>query len=179
MLSDYCKEISNKHGISVSGFKKLVLNLSNKSKYVIHNWNLQLCLKLGMRPRKSHRVRKFKRSHRLKQYINFIVEKEKWCKQQSWENFFKLMDNSVYSKARENLRNRVDLKLVANSKDYKKSVTEFCFAKDILQKIKCSSQNQYWGLINHLMWKRSCYNDKRYILDDEITSLAYRHKLIN
>ena len=37
MLSDYCKEISNKHGISVSGFKKLVLNLSNKSKYVIHN----------------------------------------------------------------------------------------------------------------------------------------------
>lgn len=89
------------------------------------------------------------------------------------------MDNSVYSKARENLRNRVDLRLVANSKDYKKSVTEFCFAKDILQKIKCSSQNQYWGLTNHLMWKRSCYNDKRYILDDEITSLAYRHKRIN
>ena len=40
MLSDYCKEISDWYDIKVGGVKKLIPNLSDKVKYVVHYKNL-------------------------------------------------------------------------------------------------------------------------------------------
>ena len=40
MLSKYCSDIGNEHGIKVGGVHKLVPNLGNKSKYVVHYRNL-------------------------------------------------------------------------------------------------------------------------------------------
>ena len=36
MLSNYSSDIANKHGIKIDGVNKLVQNLGNKSKYVLH-----------------------------------------------------------------------------------------------------------------------------------------------
>ena len=36
MLSKYCKEIADKYEIKVGDVKKLIPDLSNKSKYVLH-----------------------------------------------------------------------------------------------------------------------------------------------
>ena len=36
MLSNYCCKILNKYGINVDGVNKLIPNLGNKSKYVVH-----------------------------------------------------------------------------------------------------------------------------------------------
>ena len=43
-MSDYCSSIANEYGIKVAGVNKLVRNLGNKSKYVLHYRNLQLYL---------------------------------------------------------------------------------------------------------------------------------------
>ena len=40
MLSKYCKEIADKYEIKVGDVKKLIPNLSNKTKYVLHYSNL-------------------------------------------------------------------------------------------------------------------------------------------
>ena len=40
MLSKYCSDIANKYGIKVGGVKKLIPNLSNKVKYVVHYRNV-------------------------------------------------------------------------------------------------------------------------------------------
>ena len=49
ILSNYCKSIADKYDIKVGDVKKLIPNLANKSKYVLHYRNIQLYLSLGMK----------------------------------------------------------------------------------------------------------------------------------
>ena len=124
MLSKYCSVIANKYGIKVGGFKKIVPNLRDKVKYMVHYRNLQLHLKLGMNLIKVHRILKFKQSDGLKEYIEFNIEKRKEAKDQFSKNLFKLLINCIYGKCMENLRKRISVKLINNSKDYIRSVSK-------------------------------------------------------
>ena len=72
MLSKYCKKIADKCEIKVSDVTKLIPNLGNKTKYVLH---LQLYLSLEMKLAKIHRVLKFKQSDWMKKCIDFNTEK--------------------------------------------------------------------------------------------------------
>ena len=77
MLSKYCSSIENKHDIKIGSVNKLVPNLVNKSKYVLHYKNLQLCISLVMKLVSVHRILKFKQSDWLKKYIDFNADKRK------------------------------------------------------------------------------------------------------
>ena len=59
-LLKYCSDIVKTYGTRIGGINKLVLNLGNKSKYVVHYRNLQLYLQAGMELTEIHRVLKFK-----------------------------------------------------------------------------------------------------------------------
>ena len=62
MLSKYCLDIANEYGIKIGGVNKLIPNLANKSKYVVHYRNLQLYLSLGMKLTIIYKILKFKPS---------------------------------------------------------------------------------------------------------------------
>ena len=127
MLSDYWKEIAGKYGIKVDDVKKLVPNLNNKTKYVVHYRNLQLYLSLGVKLTKVHRVLKFKQSDWLKKCIDFNTNKRKNANNSFEKYFFKLMINSVYGKTMQNLRKRINIKLVYNVKYYIKYASKPSF----------------------------------------------------
>ena len=58
--------------MTISGFNKLVPNLSYKSKYVPYYKNLQGHLSLGMKLTKIHRILKFKQSDWIKNILMLI-----------------------------------------------------------------------------------------------------------
>ena len=70
-----------------------------------------------------HRALEFNQSQWLKQYVEFNTRKKIEAEQNGDKDgkaLHKLMNNAVYRKAMENLRNKIYVKLVSNKKDYSK-----------------------------------------------------------
>ena len=127
MLSNYCFSIVNKYGIKIGGVNILALNLDNESKYVVHYRNLQLHLSSGMKLAKIHRVLKSKQSDWLKRYIDFNTDKRKNAANSFENDFFKLMNYSVFDRTMETLRKRINVRLINNAKNYAECINKPSF----------------------------------------------------
>ena len=107
--------------------QKLIPNLYDKKKYVLHYRNLKLYLRLGMKLVKIHRGLEFTQSPWLAEYISHNTEKRKKAKNAFEKDFFKLMNNSCFGKTMENVRSRVNVELVHTPKRLKKVVAKPSF----------------------------------------------------
>ena len=134
MLSKYCSNIVDKYDIEMGSVNKLFPNLGNKSKYILHYRNRQQYFLFRMKLVDVHRILEFKQ----KKHTDFNIDKTKNAVTSFEKYFSKLMNNSAYGKAIENLKEKVKVGLVNNAKNYKKcKQTKFCFTKDIYWKFCC------------------------------------------
>ena len=104
--------------------KKLVCNLCHKKKYDVHIRLLKQALNHGLKLKKVHRIIEFNQKAWLKPYIDMNTELRKIAKNDFEKDFFKLMNNSVYGKTKENVRKHRDSKLVTTDKKRSKLVSE-------------------------------------------------------
>ena len=129
---DYPKELFNLHkdlpflpeSKKVNKVEKLICSIENKEKYVIHIRSLKQALNHGLVLKKEHRVIQFNQKDWLKQYIDINPKLGKEAKNDFEKYFFKLMNNSVFGKTMENVKNHRDLKLVTSEKRRKQLVAE-------------------------------------------------------
>ena len=110
-MSDYQQDLLGV-GVAPTEVEKLVPNLRDKERYVLHYRNLQLYLSLGMRVKKVHRALRFEQSPWMELYIRMNTELRKVATSDFEKDLYKLMNNAVFGKTMENLRRRVNVKLV-------------------------------------------------------------------
>eukprot|EP00438_Fugacium_kawagutii_P027037 Skav201248 [mRNA] locus=scaffold3106:102205:103722:- [translate_table: standard] len=103
---------------------KLVLNVMDKKRYVLHISALKFYLQHGLKLKKVHRAIKFQQANFLKPFIEFNTEKRKQAKNDFEKDLFKLMNNSVYGKTMENVRNHLDYELVSTAERFQKCVNK-------------------------------------------------------
>ena len=106
--------------LKINKVEKLIPNLNDKTKYVIHHETLKLYLSLGLKLTKIHRGITFEESAWLKPYIDLNTDLRAKASNDFEKDFFKLMNNSVFGKTMENIRNRVDIRLVTRESQAKK-----------------------------------------------------------
>lgn len=117
-LSEYKKDLIEKFKMpKEESCKNLQLTLNNKTKLVLHNWNLKLYVQLGLEVPKIHRVLKFSQRPFLKEFIDFNHNLRKQATNALQKNLSQLFMNSIYGKNIEKARKHVHNNICVKEED--------------------------------------------------------------
>ena len=156
ILSEYSKELLERLGKTApSKINKLIPNLHDKKNYVVHSQNLQFYVKMGMHVTKIHRVLQFNQSQWLADYINFNTEKRKMATSTFEKDFYKLLNNSMFGKSIEQLRNRSDIRLVSGEAQAERFIARpsfdcFRIINEDITMIKLTKTKIHWNKPSYL-----------------------------
>ena len=118
--------------MKISGVEKLIPNLYDKKRCVIHIRVLDQALKHGLVLEHIHRAIEFKQLAWMKEYIDFNTKLSTAATSDFEKDFYKLMNNSVFRKIMENIRKHRNIKLITNREAYLKVVMKPNFKSGVL-----------------------------------------------
>ena len=118
--------------MKINGVEKLIPNLFDKKRYVIHIRALNQALKHGLVLEKIHRAIEFQQLAWMKEYIDFNIKLRTAAKNDFEKDFYKLMNNLAFGKTMENIRKHKNIKLITNREAYLKAVRKPNFKSGVL-----------------------------------------------
>ena len=122
-LDDYHNDLPFMCGrMKINGVEKLVPNLYYKKRYIIHIRALKQALDCGLVLEHIHRAIEFKQLAWMREYIDFNTKLRTAAKNDFEKVFYKLMNNSVFGKTMENIRNHRNIKLINNEEEYLQNI---------------------------------------------------------
>ena len=117
--------------MKINGVGKLIPNLFDKRKYVVHIRALDQALKHGLILEKIHRAIEFDQSDWMKSYIDFNTQLRTQARSDFEKDSYKLMNNAVFGKTMESVRKHRNIKLVTNEKSYLRTVMKTNFKSGV------------------------------------------------
>ncbi len=128
MLSETQLKVRSQYKMSRSGKdSKLVPNLMDKTKYVVHYRNLQFYLQQGLILKKVHRVICFEQEPWVAPYIAKNQQLRAAATSEFERDQYKLFNNAIYGKMVENQKKRTDIRLL----------TDWSACKKLIEKPNC------------------------------------------
>ncbi len=101
---------------------KLLLTLYPKKNYILDYHLLRKYLELGMKLVRIHRVLQYKQSPWLKKFVMFNAHQRQRAESAFEKDIFKLINNSLFAKSLQNVRNQRNYTLTTNAKKLRKMI---------------------------------------------------------
>ena len=115
--------------------RKLLLTQYDRKHYIVHFAVLKFYLAMGLTLDKIHRVIKYRQKAWLKAYIDFNSQQRAQSNNDFDKAFYKLKNNALFGKTMEDVRKRINYKLVTDNDKFEKMVSSpFFNDRDIITK---------------------------------------------
>ena len=113
--------------------RKLLLTLYDRKHYFVHYAALKFYLAMGLTLDKVHRVIKYKQKPWLREYIDFNSRQRALSRNDFDKAFYKLKNNALFGKTMEDVRKRINYKLVTDEEKFiKLARSPFFHDRDII-----------------------------------------------
>ena len=128
MLSPYARFLCDCHKLKYTlKTEKLLTTFRRRSFYVLHYWNFQLYVRLGMKVVDIYSALTFHQVLYMKSYVNMNAEKRAEMTNKFDADFYKLSVNSLFGKMIENPEKRTKVKLCHTKSELEKRVGHYSF----------------------------------------------------
>lgn len=107
--------------------EKLIPNLRNKQRYVVHYKNLVYYMEKGLVVEKVHRALEFDEKPWIEPYVMLCTSKRQQARSAFEKDFWKLLVNSLFGKSIENKRKYSQIKVIMDKKKLAKNISKPVF----------------------------------------------------
>ena len=115
-MKDFYLKLASERGTTrkYQPTRKLLLTQYDKESYTVHYAILKFYLKMGMCLRTVRRAIRFRQKRWLEPYIKYNSERRALARNSFEKDYYKLKNNSLFGKTMEDVRKRIDYKLVTD-----------------------------------------------------------------